>query len=162
MARTYVGLGGGHAGEVAIMMPDHNSGGLLLLCMILMSLSLISMVIFACGDSSGSPRPSRPGGGGCGNGGGGCGSGGCGETMARTYVGLGGGHAGEVAIMMPDHNSGGLLLLCMILMSLSLISMVIFACGDSSGSPRPSRPGGGGCGNGGGGCGSGGCGGGGC
>ncbi|CAN6706358.1 unnamed protein product [Malus baccata var. baccata] len=50
MARTYVGLGGGHAGEVGIMMPDHNSGGLLLLCMILMSLSLISMVIFACGD----------------------------------------------------------------------------------------------------------------
>ncbi|KAM1443328.1 hypothetical protein ACFX2I_039618 [Malus domestica] len=71
MARTYVGLGGGHAGEVATMMPDHNSGGLLLLCMILMSLSLISMVIFACGDSSGRPRP-RPGGGGCGGGGGGC------------------------------------------------------------------------------------------
>ncbi|KAM1778270.1 hypothetical protein ACFX1S_039996 [Malus domestica] len=92
MARTYVGLGGGHAGEVAIMMPDHNSGGLLLLCMILMSLSLISMVIFACGDSSGKPRP-RGGGytggaGGCGGGGGG---GGCGGGGGGGGCGGGGG-----------------------------------------------------------------------
>ncbi|KAM1026796.1 hypothetical protein ACFX2A_040639 [Malus domestica] len=95
MARTYVGLGGGHAGEVAIMMPDHNSGRLLLLCMILMSLSLISMVIFACGDSSGKPRP-RGGGytggaGGCGGGGGG---GGCGGGGGGGGGGCGGGGGG--------------------------------------------------------------------
>ncbi|KAB2612617.1 loricrin-like [Pyrus ussuriensis x Pyrus communis] len=71
MARTYVGPGGGHAGGVDIMMPDHNSGGLLLLCMILMSLSLVSMVILSCGD--GSNEEIRPG---VGGGGGGCGGGG--------------------------------------------------------------------------------------
>ncbi|GMY39340.1 rRNA 2'-O-methyltransferase fibrillarin-like [Fagus crenata] len=54
--------------------------GLLLLGMIIMSLSIISMVIFACGDDK--SRKRRPGiggvaGGGCGGGGGG-GGGGCG------------------------------------------------------------------------------------
>ncbi|CAL9011414.1 unnamed protein product [Prunus brigantina] len=52
MARgAYVVLGGGHAEELGIM--QDNLGAILLLCMILMSLSLISMVIFACGDDEG-------------------------------------------------------------------------------------------------------------
>ncbi|CAB4273130.1 unnamed protein product [Prunus armeniaca] len=55
MARgTYVVLGGGQAEELGIM--QDNSGGIFLLCMILMSLSLISMVIFACGDDEGSSK----------------------------------------------------------------------------------------------------------
>ena len=50
--------------------------GLLLLGMIIMSLSIISMVIFACGDGSKKRRGGVGGGGGCGGGGGGCGGGG--------------------------------------------------------------------------------------
>ncbi|KAM1189796.1 hypothetical protein ACFX2J_025430 [Malus domestica] len=98
MARTYVGLGGGHAGEVGIMMPDHNSGGLLLLCMILMSLSLISMVIFACGDYEGSNKERRGGGAafgrGRGRGGGGAAFGGGGGGAACGGGGGGGGGGG--------------------------------------------------------------------
>lgn len=54
-----------------------SSGGLFLLSVILLSISLISMVIFACGDS-GDPQKKRYNGGGGGCGGGGCGGGGCG------------------------------------------------------------------------------------
>ncbi|EOX92862.1 Uncharacterized protein TCM_001723 [Theobroma cacao] len=73
MARELVNLGGSGAGGEAGV-----SGGLFLLCMIVFSLSIISMVIFACGDNnSGKPRHNHgAGGGGCGCGGGGCG--GCG------------------------------------------------------------------------------------
>ncbi|MBA0665135.1 hypothetical protein Goklo_005042, partial [Gossypium klotzschianum] len=59
MARKeLVGFGGSGPGEEAgggfII---HTSTGLLLLCMVIFSLSLISMVIFACGDdNSGKPR----------------------------------------------------------------------------------------------------------
>lgn len=60
---------------------ESNFGGVFLLCMVVASISMISMVIFACGDD-GHPKRHRtsggfaPGGGGCG--GGGCGGGGCG------------------------------------------------------------------------------------
>ncbi|CAL9011542.1 unnamed protein product [Prunus brigantina] len=68
MARgTYVVLGGGHAEELGIM--QDNSGGIFLLCMILMSLSLKSMVIFACGDDEGSNKKRYRGRGGGGDGG---------------------------------------------------------------------------------------------
>lgn len=63
---------------------ESNFGGIVLLCMVVASISMISMVIFACGDD-GHPKRHRtnggfaPGGGGCGGGGGGgCGGGGCG------------------------------------------------------------------------------------
>ncbi len=49
------------------------SGGLLLLAMIIMSLSIISMLIFACGDGNSGSNGS------CGVGGGSCG-GGCGDS----------------------------------------------------------------------------------
>ncbi|PQP93302.1 hypothetical protein Pyn_41258 [Prunus yedoensis var. nudiflora] len=94
MARgAYVVLGGGHAEELGIM--QDNSGGILLLCMILMSLSLISMVIFACGDDEGSSkkRYGGGGGGGCGGGGGGGGGGGAlhhsAKAAARAEFSLG-------------------------------------------------------------------------
>ncbi|KAI5338074.1 hypothetical protein L3X38_017345 [Prunus dulcis] len=68
MARgTYVVLGGGHAEELGLM--QDNSGGIFLLCMILMSLSLISMIIFACGDAEGPSKKGYGGGGGVGGGG---------------------------------------------------------------------------------------------
>ena len=64
-----------------------STNGLLLLCMIIMSLSIISMVIFVCGDSD--RRPYRGGGGGAagggcggGGGGGGCGGGGGGDRKS--------------------------------------------------------------------------------
>ncbi|KAI5338075.1 hypothetical protein L3X38_017346 [Prunus dulcis] len=83
---AYVVLGGGHAEELGIM--QDNSGTILLLCMILMSLSLISMVIFACGDDEGSSKKRYGGGGGggggiVGDGGAACGGGGgCGGGVA--------------------------------------------------------------------------------
>ncbi|KAK9285467.1 hypothetical protein L1049_024661 [Liquidambar formosana] len=62
MARDFVYLGSSHADEVGLM--QQTSGSLILFCMIIMSLSIISMVIFACGDSgSGSPSKKRHGGG---------------------------------------------------------------------------------------------------
>ncbi|KAK9265915.1 hypothetical protein L1049_021409 [Liquidambar formosana] len=83
MARDFVYLGSSHADEVGLV--QQTSGSLILFCMIIMSLSIISMVIFACGDSgSGSPSKKRRddggggGGGGCGGGDGGGGGGGCG------------------------------------------------------------------------------------
>ncbi|KAJ0014499.1 hypothetical protein Pint_19559 [Pistacia integerrima] len=54
-----------------------NFGGLFLLCAVVASVSMISMVIFACGDSTSGKR--RSGGGGGGGGGGGDGGGGCGD-----------------------------------------------------------------------------------
>ncbi|KAG6693106.1 hypothetical protein I3842_10G148700 [Carya illinoinensis] len=52
-----------------------SSSGLLLVGMIIISLSIISMVIFACGDDNPPRRPQapRPGGPSCGGGGGGLG-----------------------------------------------------------------------------------------
>ncbi|GKV25404.1 hypothetical protein SLEP1_g34851 [Rubroshorea leprosula] len=67
-------------GEEGGFLLDSKGGGLFLICMIVASLSLISMVVFACGDSGQKPRRSvgygGGGGGGCGGGGGGCGGGG--------------------------------------------------------------------------------------
>uniref|UniRef100_A0A2P2NJL8 Uncharacterized protein n=1 Tax=Rhizophora mucronata TaxID=61149 RepID=A0A2P2NJL8_RHIMU len=62
----------GYAGNASNMVGG--SGGLLLLCMVVVSLSIISTVMFACGDN-GSSSPSKPKqGGGCGTGcGAGCG-----------------------------------------------------------------------------------------
>lgn len=78
MARKYVVLGDGREEGIA----PGNTGGLVLVClMIVLSLTLISMVIFACGSHKKKRRRSgnAGGGGGCGGGdaGGGCG-GGCG------------------------------------------------------------------------------------
>ena len=53
-----------------------SSNGLLLLGMIIMSITIISMVIFACGDNKAWKGRAGGGGGGCGGGGGGCGGGG--------------------------------------------------------------------------------------
>lgn len=52
-------------------------GGILFLCMVVASVSMISVVIFACGDDS-NPKKHWSGGGGGGCGGGGGGGGGCG------------------------------------------------------------------------------------
>ncbi|KAM4093547.1 hypothetical protein ACB094_06G125900 [Castanea mollissima] len=100
MARDFVALVGAHADDASVVL--ESSGGLLVLGMIIMSLSIISMVIYACIsdgiDPVHPPPPVKPrrsnlngtytdtGGGGCccGGGGrgqgsgGGCGGGGCG------------------------------------------------------------------------------------
>ena len=54
MARGLMALGGGggRSGGEQVGTMASSSGVLLLLCMIIMSLSIISMVIFACGDGS--------------------------------------------------------------------------------------------------------------
>ncbi|XVF81180.1 hypothetical protein PTKIN_Ptkin15bG0136200 [Pterospermum kingtungense] len=71
MARhDLVALGGSSLGEdVGVFM--HSSSGLLLLSMIVFFLSIISMVIFACGERPGTAETRCP----CCGGGGGCGSG---------------------------------------------------------------------------------------
>ncbi|KAK9284382.1 hypothetical protein L1049_023553 [Liquidambar formosana] len=78
MARDFVTLGDGHAHEVGLV--PESSGGLFLLCMLILSLS----VLFACGDeSSSNPRKNKDlkkgckdgGGHGGDGGGGGCGCG---------------------------------------------------------------------------------------
>ncbi|OMO61046.1 hypothetical protein COLO4_33592 [Corchorus olitorius] len=57
MAREFVVLGGNGPGEeVAGFVTRGGSGGLLLLCMIVFSISIISMVVFACGDDGNSVR----------------------------------------------------------------------------------------------------------
>ena len=97
MARDFVALVGAHAGDDSVVL--ESSGGPLVLGMIMMSLSIISMVIYACVsdgiDPVHPPPPVKPrrsnlkgihidtGAGGfcCGGGGGGgsgCGGGGCG------------------------------------------------------------------------------------
>ncbi|KAJ6736707.1 hypothetical protein OIU85_018837 [Salix viminalis] len=81
MAREFVVHEGSVHSEAGFLLGS--SEAFLLLCMIVVSLSIISMVIFACGDSNsgGSRRHGQGGlgGGGCGgDGGGGCGGGGCG------------------------------------------------------------------------------------
>lgn len=73
-------------------------GGVLFLCMVVASVSMISMVIFACGDDS-NPKKRRTdyGGGGCGGGDGGCGGGGAcggGGDGACGGGGCGGGGGG--------------------------------------------------------------------
>ncbi|OMO84695.1 hypothetical protein COLO4_21896 [Corchorus olitorius] len=52
MAREFVVIGGNGPGEGVAGFVTH--GGLLLLCMIVFSLSIISMVIFACGNDGNS------------------------------------------------------------------------------------------------------------
>ncbi|KAB1208889.1 hypothetical protein CJ030_MR6G006015 [Morella rubra] len=90
MARDFFAQVVAHADDAGILL--ESSGGLLLLGMIVMSLSIISLVIFACGNDgdsdSSKPRKSNgtylgatcgyAGGGVCGDGGGDCGGGGCG------------------------------------------------------------------------------------
>ncbi|OMO69315.1 hypothetical protein CCACVL1_19557 [Corchorus capsularis] len=57
MAREFVVLGGNGPGEeVAGFVTRGGSGGLLLLCMIVFSISIISMIVFACGDDGNSGR----------------------------------------------------------------------------------------------------------
>ena len=62
MARDFGPLVGAHVDDAGVML-EISSGGLLFLGLIIMSLSIISMVIFACDDGySGSPRKSGGGG----------------------------------------------------------------------------------------------------
>ncbi|KAE8075718.1 hypothetical protein FH972_014411 [Carpinus fangiana] len=82
MARDFGALVGAHVDDAGIALGS--SGGLLLLGMIIMSLSIISMLIFACGDdNSGTPRNRQRFGGGHGhagdNSGDGSSSGTCGD-----------------------------------------------------------------------------------
>ncbi|KAK7342464.1 hypothetical protein VNO80_25418 [Phaseolus coccineus] len=78
MARHFflVHGGGANEGEEGLVL---HSPPILLFLMIIASLSMISIIIFACGDDNKNTKPDR-GGGGCGGGGcgGGCGGGGCG------------------------------------------------------------------------------------
>ncbi|KAJ0111635.1 hypothetical protein Patl1_02445 [Pistacia atlantica] len=67
-----------------------NFGGLFLLCVVVASFSMISMVIFACGDSDSTSKKDRRGRGGL-VGGGGCGGGGGGGGGCRGGDGGGGG-----------------------------------------------------------------------
>ncbi|PQQ17191.1 cold and drought-regulated protein CORA-like [Prunus yedoensis var. nudiflora] len=92
MARNSVGIGDSHADE---LLPSAG-GGLFLFCMILMSLSVISALIFSCGKSSRKKKHNNVpnvldtfayghhgnGGGGHGDGGGG----GCGGVMVVVEV----------------------------------------------------------------------------
>ena len=98
MARIWFVLRDGNADHQGLM-ELVSSGGLFLLCMIFMTLSIISMVIFACADhNSGSRRKKKGdlvcggcgGGGGCGCGGGGCGGGGGGGCGCGGGGGCGG------------------------------------------------------------------------
>ncbi|KAI9093354.1 hypothetical protein K1719_027368 [Acacia pycnantha] len=87
MARHVFGFGSGNGDQImSSIMKGSVSGTLMLLMTIVLSVSLISMIIFSCGDNS--PRPRRRSGwsgagytggsacGGGGGGGGGCGGGG--------------------------------------------------------------------------------------
>jgi len=77
MARDFVVLvGAAHVDDPSVVL--EGSSCLFLLAMIIMSLSIISMLIFACGDEGKVARKSGYNGGGGGCGGGGCGGGGCG------------------------------------------------------------------------------------
>ncbi|XP_028761751.1 glycine-rich cell wall structural protein-like [Neltuma alba] len=106
MARELVGFGGGNGHEImSSIMNGSVSGTLMLLMMFVLSISLVSMVIFGCGDSSPGPRRRSGwsgggyygggygggggGGGGCGGGGGG--GGGCGGGGGGGGCGGGGG-----------------------------------------------------------------------
>ncbi|KAK3024752.1 hypothetical protein RJ639_043695 [Escallonia herrerae] len=66
-------------------------GGLFLLCMVILSVSILSMILFACADG---PEKKRRGGGGGGGGGGGCGDGGGGGGGGCGGGGGGGGCGG--------------------------------------------------------------------
>ncbi|KAI8007039.1 hypothetical protein LOK49_LG07G02874 [Camellia lanceoleosa] len=83
MARYFdvVGVGARIAGEEGLVV--NGSGFMIYVYMILLLGAIMSMIIFACGDtnqknSSGGGGGGGCGGGGCGGGGGGCGGGGCG------------------------------------------------------------------------------------
>ncbi|GFZ05175.1 hypothetical protein Acr_17g0007470 [Actinidia rufa] len=108
MARYFDIVGGGEAAEGIVV---HGSGTwVLYVGMIIMSVSIISMVVFACGhddDQSSNPKKQKNGGGGppdCGDcgcwfngdGGAGCGGGGCavGVAAAAAVVWCGGGGGG--------------------------------------------------------------------
>ncbi|KAJ0507869.1 hypothetical protein HanRHA438_Chr11g0487631 [Helianthus annuus] len=93
MARL-IDLGGNIGDEI---LESNGSHIVFMLCMILVSMSIISMVIFVCGDNPAADKPTPEGqsskkdqgGGGCGGGGGGGGGGGCG------CCGDGGGDGGD-------------------------------------------------------------------
>ncbi|ONI16715.1 hypothetical protein PRUPE_3G117300 [Prunus persica] len=98
MARKFVVVAGVRAEEVGFM--PYNSGGLLLLCMIFVSLSLISMVIFACSGKGSKKKKRRADCGNldftgccCGDEGGPCGGGGRDGSGGRD--GGGGGDGGK-------------------------------------------------------------------
>jgi hypothetical protein len=65
-------VGAAHVNDPGV--PLEGTSGLLLLGLIIMSLSIISMLIFSCADGNSRTRHKRGGGGG--SGGGGCGGGG--------------------------------------------------------------------------------------
>ncbi|KAE8075717.1 hypothetical protein FH972_014410 [Carpinus fangiana] len=111
MARDFGPLVGAHVDDPGIAL--ESSCGLLLLGMIIMSLSIISMLIFACGDDNSGKRHKK-----------------IGDAASR---------CSDIECITLE-SSGGLLLLGIIIMSLSIISMLIFACGDdNSGKPHKSQ-----------------------
>ncbi|XP_038682034.1 ctenidin-1-like [Tripterygium wilfordii] len=186
MARALV-VSGGHSDAFMV----GNFGGLMIMLgMVFVSLSIISMVIFACGDDNESGGSGGGGGGGGGvgvmAGGGGCGGGGGGGGCGGGGGGCGGGGGGSIKVdqwqrkWIPKQMArelvffGGqqtegfvmgrlecLSLLGVVLVSLTIFSMVIFACGVNNDVPNKRRGGGGGGGGGGAVAGGGGCGGGG-
>ncbi|KAJ9560788.1 hypothetical protein OSB04_005948 [Centaurea solstitialis] len=92
-----------------------------MLCMFLVSMSILSMVIFANDTHKKHRRYS--GGGACGEGGGG------GAVMARLIdFGISKGSG-----ILEFQGSHIVFMLCMFLVSMSILSIVIFACGDSGG-----------------------------
>ncbi|GAB4859677.1 hypothetical protein Ancab_011156 [Ancistrocladus abbreviatus] len=77
MVRFLAAVSGGNPYDSGVDVGS--SGGLFLLCAVVVSLSIISMVVFACADGIGGVGGGASGGGcggGCGGGGGGCGGGG--------------------------------------------------------------------------------------
>ncbi|RDX91628.1 hypothetical protein CR513_26365, partial [Mucuna pruriens] len=76
MARHFLFVDDSEANDAGLVL---HSGPIFLFLMILVSLSIISTIIFACGDDNrstkGGAKGGGCGGGGCGGGGGGCGGG---------------------------------------------------------------------------------------
>ncbi|GAB4859672.1 hypothetical protein Ancab_011151 [Ancistrocladus abbreviatus] len=81
MVRFLAAVSGGNPYDSGVDV--ESSGGLFLFCIVVASLSIISIVAFACADGTGGRRQAGRGGGGgglAGVGGGSCGGGGGGET----------------------------------------------------------------------------------
>ncbi|XP_039015806.1 cold shock protein 2-like [Hibiscus syriacus] len=94
MARdSFIAVGGNDPKEAGGLMM-YSSTGLLLLSMIIFSLSVISMIIFACGDDGKPRRKTGFAGSGYVGGGGGGGGGGCGGGGGGGGGGCGGGGGG--------------------------------------------------------------------
>ncbi|GMH11096.1 hypothetical protein Nepgr_012937 [Nepenthes gracilis] len=92
MARHLAAMSGGDLYEAGSDVGS--SGSLFLLCMVVVSVSIVSMVVFACADGFGEGSPRRSGGFIGGGGGGVVGGGGCGGGGGGGGCGGGGGGGG--------------------------------------------------------------------